>query len=78
MNNSFEIVAEIIEDIADIPRDEIAADSSLIDGLDLSSLELMSIISEISRKYSISISGDQMLEFETVNDIVKYIDSKTK
>ena len=63
MNKNLELVAEVIENVADIPKSEIEMDSRLIDGLDLSSLELMSIISEISRKCSISISNKQMLDF---------------
>ena len=74
MNKNFELVAEVIENVADIPKSEIEMDSPLIDGLELSSLELMTIISEISRKCSITISNDQILEFETVGDIVAVLD----
>jgi acyl carrier protein len=68
-------VAEVIEDVADISRDEINMDSSLMDDLELSSLELMTIFSDISRKTSVQISNNDILKFETVADIVAVLDA---
>ena len=75
MSKNFEIVAEVIEDVADISRDEINMDSSLMDDLELSSLELMTIFSDISRKTSIPISNKDILGFETVADVVAVLDA---
>ena len=75
MSKYFDIVAEVIEDVADISKDEINMDSSLMDDLELSSLELMTIFSDISRKTSIPISNKNILEFETVADIVAVLDA---
>lgn len=71
--DKFEVVAGIIEEVADIPKDEIEQESSLIDDLDLSSLEIMTIINNISRKFSIKISEQQILEIETVADILNVL-----
>lgn len=75
MSKNFEIVAEVIEDVADISRDEINMDSSLMDDLELSSLELMTIFSDISRKTSVQISNNDILKFETVADVVAVLDA---
>ena len=56
--------------MADIPKDEIEKESSLIDDLDLSSLEIMTIINNISRKFDVKITEQQILEIETVADIL--------
>lgn len=69
----FEEVAKIIEEVADIPVDEIEEDSSLIDDLDLSSLEIMTILNNVSRKFGVKITEQQTLEIETVGDIVKVL-----
>jgi len=76
MSKYFDIVARIIEDVADISLDEIKMDSELIDGLDLSSLELMSIINEISKQCSVKISNKELLQMETVGDIVEFLDAQ--
>lgn len=69
----FEVVAKIIEEVADIPVDEIEEDSSLMDDLDLSSLEIMTILNNISRKFSVKITEQQTLEIETVADILEIL-----
>ncbi|WP_028241951.1 acyl carrier protein [Pseudobutyrivibrio ruminis] len=68
--DKFEEVAKIIEEVADIPVDEIEEDSSLIDDLDLSSLEIMTILNNVSRKFGVKITEKQTLEIETVADII--------
>ncbi|MBQ6462239.1 MAG: hypothetical protein IJJ59_02825 [Pseudobutyrivibrio sp.] len=71
--DNFEVVAKIIEEVADIPVDEIEKDSSLMDDLDLSSLEIMTILNNISRKFSVKITEQQTLEIETVADILEIL-----
>ena len=69
----FDELKKIIEEVADIPVDEIENDSSLIDDLDLSSLEIMTILNNVSRKFGVKITEQQTLEIETVGDIVKVL-----
>ncbi|WP_034452012.1 acyl carrier protein [Butyrivibrio sp. AE2032] len=76
MENTIEILKEIIEDVADIPQDEIDAESALIDDLDLSSLEIMSIISSAEKKFSIKISESEMLSISTVEELAEVITDK--
>ena len=73
-----EEIKAIIEDIADIPRDEIKPDSAMIDDLDLSSLEIMSIISDAEAKYSVKISEEEMLSVSTVAELAEVIKTKNK
>ena len=68
--DKFEVVARIIEEVADIPKEEIERDSSLMDDLDLSSLEIMTIINNISREFQTKISEQRILEIETAADII--------
>ena len=78
MADVYEKVVEIIEDIADIPREEISADSELIDDLDLASLEIVSIISKLEKAFSIKMSEKELLAIETVNDLVELISASMK
>ena len=72
----FEKIIEIIEDIADIPSDDIKKDSAFIDDLDLSSIELMSIIAEVESLFSIKISESEMLSIKTIQDLADLIEAK--
>jgi acyl carrier protein len=73
MEEIFKKIAAIIEDVADIPLDEIEINSSFIDDLDLSSLELMSIVAKVEKEFSIKVNEKQLLSVETVKDVVEYI-----
>ncbi len=76
MENTVEVITKIIEDIADIPLDEIKEDSHMMDDLDLSSLEIMSVVGDVERKFSIKISEDELLSISTVGDLAKVVESK--
>lgn len=70
MNDVFEKIANIIIDVADIEREDIEESSQLIDDLDLSSLEIMSIVSKVEKEFSIKISENKLLSISSVKDIV--------
>ncbi len=72
-----EELKRIIEDIADISADEINGDNSMIDDLDLSSLEIMSIISEVEKKFPVKISEDEMLSISTVEELAEIIGERS-
>ena len=76
MDSIYEKIVTIIEDVADIPKDEIEESSSFMDDLDLSSLEIMSIVAKIEKEFSIKISEKELLKIETVDDMVKLIAEK--
>ena len=76
MKEVYEKIASIIEDVADIPQDEIEESSSFMDDLDLSSLEIMSIVSKIEKEFSIKVTEQELLKVESVGDLVKLISEK--
>ncbi|WP_022767891.1 acyl carrier protein [Butyrivibrio sp. NC2007] len=69
-------IKEIIMDISDIDVSEIQLDSSIMDDLDLSSVEAMTILAEIQRAYNITISANELMDVETVGELVELIDRK--
>jgi acyl carrier protein len=76
LSNVYESIACIIEDVADIPKDEIEESSSFMDDLDLASLEIMSIVAKIEKEFSITISSEDLLSIETINDMMGLISVK--
>ncbi len=76
MANFYEDIVEILVDVADLAKEDISEDSQLIDDLDLSSLEIMSVISKLESKYSIKISENELLSVATVEDLINLIQSK--
>ena len=77
MKDTYEIIADIIEDIADISREDLKEDSNLIEDLDLSSLEIMAIIARTEKVFDIKISEKELLEIENLGDFIKFVESKS-
>ena len=78
MDNVVEEIKKIIEDIADVPSEEIDEDSALLEELDLSSFEIMSIMAEVARTYSVDIPESEMLSISTVKELAEVVNSKRK
>ena len=54
-----EIIAQIVgilEDVAEISPDEVREDSVLMDDLDLSSMEILTIVADLEETFGIRIS----------------------
>ncbi len=66
-------VQEIIEKVTDIPKEEIEVDAKLIDDLDISSFEVITIVAEIESKFKINIPEKELRRMASVEDIVNYI-----
>lgn len=64
---------ELIEEIADIPQDEIEEESALMDDLELSSLEVLSFIAAVEDAYKLKIPERSMRRFVTVEDVAEYV-----
>lgn len=68
-------IRECIEEISDIPQDEIREDSRLIQDLDMSSLEIMSVVSALEKKKRVRFPSGKIREFVRVGDIADYLDT---
>lgn len=71
----FEKVRDVFADVADLSPDEITLKSSLLDELDLSSLEVMSAISDLEGIFSVRISERVLRSFIYIEDIVNHLAS---
>ena len=63
------IIATIIEDVTDIPKDEIHPEDSVLEDLDLSSLEVLAIVSRLSKQLSVSINSNELMKVQTIDDL---------
>lgn len=73
MENIYNEIVNIIVDVADLDRDDIKEESLLIDDLDLSSLEIMALVSKIEDKFLIKIGEKELMNMESVKDLVDFV-----
>lgn len=67
-------VIEIIAEVTEIPKENIRLESNLLNDLELESLDIVNLIAEFEKKYKISIKDEEIRCFQTVEDIINYIE----
>ena len=68
-------VIKIVANIAEVPESSINEDTNLLADLDLESLDLVTIISDVETKYELEIPDKVIKKIQTVGDIIDYLDS---
>lgn len=71
-----EIMAQILailEDVAEISPEEVDEDSVLMDDLDLSSMEILTMISDLEETFGLRIPEKDLRSFVTVGDVADYL-----
>ena len=74
----FEKVRKIIADQLNIAEDRITLETKLVEDLGIDSLDTLEMLMALEDEYGIQISNEDAQELKTVQDIVKYIESKKK
>ncbi len=70
-----EEVIKIIASVAEVPEESINLNTDLIADLDLESLDLVTLVSEIENKYELEIPDKEIKKIQTVEDIVNFLSS---
>ena len=71
---TFDKIQEIIVDQLDKEESEVTLTTNFREDLDADSLDLFQIINDIEDEFDIEIESDEGIN--TVEDLVKYVDSK--
>jgi acyl carrier protein len=68
-------LAVIVEEVAGVEKDEVTADKSFVDDLDIDSLSMVEIAVQAEDKFGVKIPDDELANLKTVGDAVNYIAS---
>ena len=71
-----EIIAQILailEDVAEIPPEDVSEDSVLMDDLDLSSMEILTIVADLEEAFGLRIPEKELRSFVTISDLADYL-----
>ena len=71
----FEKIQEIIVEVLGVEKDSVTMDSNLMNDLNADSLDALDIATQIEESLSIKIPDEDFAKFETVKDIVEYIEN---
>ena len=67
-------LAEIINEIAGVPADDVQLDKSFTDDLDIDSLSMVEVVVAAEEKFDVKIPDDEVKNLATVGDAVAYIE----
>ena len=66
-------MAEILNEVADVAPDDVTADKSFTDDLDVDSLSMVEVAMAAEEKFGVKIPDDELPNLKTVGDAIKYI-----
>ena len=70
-----EQLADIVNEVAGVPADQVQLDKSFIDDLDVDSLSMVEIAVVAEERFEVRIPDDEIKNLVTVGDAVTYIES---
>ena len=67
-------LAEIVNEIAGIPVEDVQLDKSFTDDLDVDSLSMVEVVLAAEEKFDVKIPDDEVKNLKTVGDAVAFIE----
>ena len=66
-------ILAILEDVAEIAPEDVREDSVLMDDLDLSSMEILTIVADLEETFGLRIPEKELRNFVTISDVADYL-----
>lgn len=67
-------LAEIVNEVAGIPADDVQLDKSFTEDLDVDSLSMVEVVVACEEKFDVKIPDDEVKNLQTVGDAVAFIE----
>jgi acyl carrier protein len=67
-------LADIVNEVAGIPAEDVQMDKSFVDDLDVDSLSMVEVVVAAEEKFDVKIPDDEVKNLKTVGDAVAYIE----
>jgi acyl carrier protein len=66
-------LAEIIDEVAGVPAEQVTPEKTFVDDLDIDSLSMVEIAVAAQDKFGVEIPDDKLKDLKTVQDVVNYV-----
>ncbi len=73
----FERIREIICDQLDLEEDKVTMDSDIMEDFEADSLDVVDLVMSIEDEFGLEVPDDQIENFRTVGDAVRYIEENS-
>jgi acyl carrier protein len=68
-------LAEIVNEVAGIPAEDVQMDKSFVDDLDVDSLSMVEVVVAAEEKFDVKIPDEEVKNLKTVGDAVAFIEN---
>lgn len=66
-------ILAILEDVAEVSPEDVNENSVLMDDLDLSSMEILTIVADLEETFGLRIPEKELRNFVTISDLADYL-----
>jgi acyl carrier protein len=66
-------LAEIIDEVAGVPADEVTPEKNFVEDLDIDSLSMVEIAVAAQDKFGVEIPDEQLKDLKTVQDVITFV-----
>ena len=73
----FERIREIICDQLDLEEGKVTMDSDIMEDFEADSLDVVDLVMSIEDEFGLEVPDDQIENFRTVGDVVRYIEENS-
>ncbi|MDQ3431855.1 MAG: acyl carrier protein [Actinomycetota bacterium] len=67
-------LADIVNEVAGVPAEDVQPDKSFTDDLDIDSLSMVEVVVAAEERFGVKIPDDDVKDLRTVGDAVTYIE----
>jgi acyl carrier protein len=67
-------LADIVNEVAGVPADDVQLDKSFVDDLDVDSLSMVEVVVAAEEKFDVKIPDEEVKNLKTVGDAVAFIE----
>ncbi len=69
-------LADIVNEVAGVPADDVQMEKSFVDDLDVDSLSMVEVVVAAEEKFGVTIPDDEVKNLATVGDAVTFIEQR--
>jgi len=69
-------IINLISEVLEVDKNIVNENTNLLKDLEIESLDLVDLVAAFEKQYNFEIPDKDIKELQTVNDIIKYIESK--
>lgn len=66
-------ILAILEDVAEISPEDVNENSVMMDDLDLSSMEILTVVADLEETFGLCIPEKELRNFVTIGDLADYL-----